>query len=44
MDSGTKLFMCGFEGHLTDTKKPMSQSSRRKNMKSSAAHVSDFLL
>lgn len=45
MDSATKLFMCGMEGHVLDNRKNLSQNSnRRKHPKASTVIVSDFLL
>jgi len=44
LDSSTKLFMCGLEGHLGDSRKLGSSSSRRRNLKSSNTVVNDFAL
>jgi len=36
--------MCGLEGHLGDSRKLGSSSSRRRNLKSSNTVVNDFAL
>jgi hypothetical protein len=43
-DTSTKLFMCGFDSHIGDSRGLLSQNSRRKSLKSSSAVINDFML